>query len=188
MLWIETVWSLSVRLGFNLVIRRNSYTLCLTSLLLRRFVFRKVRVERLVMSHKGPWEGSFPSSFARARETSGYEADVFHNSIWISVCFRLHNKAQYSPINLKHLHEFKIYILSVPLKFLFFKTSINARNWLFEKWICSQSTQGHQIQVCISALNFTLQLLWPATENLSNFRWIIFLVWRHLYRMSRDWN
>ena len=126
MLWIETVWSLSVRLGFNLVIRRNSYTLCLISLLLRRFVFRKVRVERLVMSHKGPWEGSFPPSFARARETSGYEADVFHNSIWISVCFRLHNKAQYSPINLKHLHEFKIYILSVPLKFLFFKTSINA--------------------------------------------------------------
>ena len=44
------------------------------------------RGERLVMSRKGPWEGhkrqtkhvspdiSFPPSFARARETSGYEA------------------------------------------------------------------------------------------------------------------
>ena len=70
---METVWSLLVRLGFNLVIRRNSYTLCLTSLLLRRFVFRKVKVERLVMSRRGPWEGSFLPSFARARETSGYE-------------------------------------------------------------------------------------------------------------------
>ena len=39
---METVWSWSVRLGFNLVIRRNSYTLCLTSLLLGRFVFGKV--------------------------------------------------------------------------------------------------------------------------------------------------
>ena len=46
------------------------------SLLLRRFVFRKV-----VMSRKGPWEGyrrqatpvvSFPPYFARARETSGF--------------------------------------------------------------------------------------------------------------------
>ena len=71
---METVWSLSVRLRFNLVIRRNSYTLCLTSLLLRRLVFR--RVERLAMTRKGPWEGSFPPSFAPARETSGYEADV----------------------------------------------------------------------------------------------------------------
>ena len=36
--------------------------------------FSQGRGERLVMSRKGPWEGSFPPSFARARETSGYEA------------------------------------------------------------------------------------------------------------------
>ena len=65
-------------------------------------------------------------------------------------------------------------------------TSINAGTdylkiiiWLFEIWIRSQSARGHKIEICISARNFTLQLLLPATENLSNFRWIIILVWRY---------
>ena len=51
--------------------------------------FSQGRGERLVKSRKGPWEGyrpqdlpdvspdvSFPPSFARARETSGYEAEA----------------------------------------------------------------------------------------------------------------
>ena len=64
---METVWSLSVRLGFNLVIRRNSYTLCLTSLLLRRFVFRRVRVERLGDEPQGTMGRVLPA-FLCARE------------------------------------------------------------------------------------------------------------------------
>ena len=51
-----------------------------SSLLLRRFVFRKVE-ERLVMNRKGPWD-SFPPSFARtfsSRERRlGTRQSIFH--------------------------------------------------------------------------------------------------------------
>ena len=56
--------------------------------------FSQSRGERLVMSCKGPWEGyrqqakpvvSFPPSFAREEETSGYEAGTDAKSIRYSV-------------------------------------------------------------------------------------------------------
>ena len=140
----------------------------------------KVRIERLVMSRKGPWERVLPA-FLCARER-----DVWVRGRCLTVVFGFLFVSDYiirlstrlltwnTCMNLKSIYW--AYIINAGTDYL---KSEFAPNLL--RGIKFKSAFLHWILLC----NFSDQRL---NENLSNVRWIIFLVWRPLYRMSRDWN